>query len=54
MIDLHHPLAVLANRLRDRRSKQALTSAFERKDRQGEVVEISGLFGTTLVLPIGA
>lgn len=30
-----------------------LAPALERKDRQGEVVEINGLFGTTLVIAGG-
>ena len=53
MIDLHHPLAVLANRLPWPQIEAALAPAFERKHRQGEVVEINGLFGTTLVIAGG-
>lgn len=53
MIDLHHPLAVLANRLPWRDIEAVLAPAFERKDRQGEVVEINGLFGTTSVIAGG-
>lgn len=53
MIDLHHPLAVLANRLPWPQIEAALAPAFERKNRQGEVVEINGLFGTTLVIAGG-
>ncbi len=39
MIDLHHPLAVLANRLPWPQIEAALAPAFERKNRQGEVME---------------
>ncbi|MBK7353931.1 MAG: hypothetical protein IPI97_13075 [Nitrosomonas sp.] len=40
MIDLRHSLAVLANRLPWPQIKAALAPAFERKNRQDEVVEI--------------
>lgn len=50
MIDLHHSLAVLANRLRWPDIEAALAPVFERKNRQGEVVEINDLFGTALVI----
>ncbi len=53
MIDLHHPLAVLANRLPWPQIEAALAPTFERKDRQGEVVEINDLFDTTLVIADG-
>ena len=41
MIDLHHPLAVLANRLPWPQIEAALAPAFERKNRQGQEVEIN-------------
>jgi IS5 family transposase len=44
---------VLANRLPWPQIEAALAPAFERKNRQGEVVEINGLFGTTLVIAGG-
>ncbi len=53
MIDLRHPLAVLANRLPWPQIEAALAPAFERKNRQGEVVEIDDLFDTTLVIAGG-
>ena len=53
MIDLHHPLAVLANRLPWPEIEAALAPAFERKNRQGEAAEINDLFGTTLVIAGG-
>ena len=53
MIDLHHPLAVLANRLPWPQIEAALAPAFERKNRQGQVVEINNLFDTTLVIAGG-
>ncbi|PXW87586.1 transposase-like protein DUF772 [Nitrosomonas sp. Nm84] len=53
MIDLRHPLAVLANRMPWPQIEIALTPAFERKDRQGEVAEINGLLGTTLMITGG-
>ena len=48
MIDLRHPLAVLANRIRWDQIEAALAPAFERKNRQGKVIEVGNLFGTTL------
>ena len=48
MIDLRHPLAVLANRLPWPDIEAALAPAFERKNRQGQVVEFSDIFGTAL------
>ena len=53
MIDLHHPLAVLANRLPWPQIEAALAPAFERKNRQVQVVEINHLFDTTLVIAGG-
>ena len=41
MIDLHHPLVVLANRLPWLQIEAALAPAFERKNRQSQVVEFS-------------
>lgn len=54
MINLHHPLAVLANRLPWPDIEAALAPAFERKDCQGEVLEIDDLFGTALVIAGGS
>ena len=53
MMELHHPLVVLANRLPWPQIEAALAPAFERKNRQGEVVEINDLFDTTLVIAGG-
>ena len=44
MIDLHHPLAVLANRLPWPAIEAALAPAFERKNRQGRMVEFSDIW----------
>ncbi|QOJ24701.1 MAG: hypothetical protein HRU78_14525 [Gammaproteobacteria bacterium] len=54
IIDLRHPLAVLSNRLPWADIEAALVPAFERKNRQGEVLEINDLFGTTLAIASGA
>lgn len=48
MIDLRHPLAVLAGRLPWVRIEAALAPAFARKNRSGQVLPGSDLFGTTL------
>jgi len=48
MIDLRHPLAVLANRMPWAQIEAALAPAFARKNRQGQAVAGSGLFGTSL------
>jgi IS5 family transposase len=48
MIDLRHPLAVLANRLPWAQIESALAPAFARKNRQGQAVAGSDLFGTSL------
>jgi IS5 family transposase len=48
MIDLRHPLAVLARRLRWAQIEAALAPVFERKARGGEVVEEDDLFGPSL------
>ena len=53
MIDLHHPLAVLANRLPWSQIEAALSLAFERKNRQGEMVELNDFFGTTMAIAGG-
>lgn len=47
MIDLKHPLAVLAKRLPWAQIEAALAPAFARKKRDGKVIEGSDLFGTT-------
>jgi IS5 family transposase len=48
MIDLRHPLAVLANRMPWAQIESALAPAFARKNRQGQAVAGSDLFGTSL------
>jgi IS5 family transposase len=48
MIDLRHPLAVLAGRLPWARIEAALAPTFARKDRLGKAIAGSDLFGTTL------
>ena len=48
MIDLRHPLAVLANRLPWAQIESALAPVFARKNRQGQAVAGSDLFGTSL------
>lgn len=50
MIDLRHPLAVLAGRLPWAQIEAALAPAFARKNRQGQTTAGSDLFGTTLEL----
>jgi IS5 family transposase len=50
MIDLRHPLAVLANRMPWAPIEARLAPAFARKDRRGKVIAGSDLFGTTLAL----
>jgi IS5 family transposase len=50
MIDLRHPLAVLAGRIPWSQIEAALSPAFERKHCQGQVVEIDDLFGTMEVI----
>jgi IS5 family transposase len=47
MIDLRHPLAVLAQRLPWAQIEVALAPSFARRDRRGRLVEDSDLFGTT-------
>jgi IS5 family transposase len=48
MIDLRHPLAVLAGRIPWAQIEAALAPTFARRDRQGKVVFGGDLFGTTL------
>ena len=48
MIDLRHPLVVLAGRLPWAQIETALAPAFARKNRSGQVLPGSDLFGTTL------
>lgn len=48
MIDLRHPLAVLAGRLPWGQIEAALAPAFARQNRRGQVTPGSDLFGTTL------
>jgi IS5 family transposase len=48
MIDMRHPLAVLANRMPWAQIESALAPAFARKNRQGQAVAGSDLFGTSL------
>ena len=48
MIDLRHPLAVLAGRMPWKQIETALAPAFERKVREGQVSEGTDLFGPTL------
>jgi IS5 family transposase len=50
MIDLKHPLAVLANRLPWTQLEAALAPAFARKHRDGKPIEGSDLFGPTLAI----
>ncbi len=50
MIDLRHPLAVLATRLPWAEMEKAVAPAFAHKDRQRSVVEGAALFGTTAQL----
>jgi len=49
MIDLRHPLAVLARRIPWPSIEAALAPRFMHKDRDGRVVEGSDLFGPTVV-----
>jgi IS5 family transposase len=48
MIDLRHPLAVLAHRMPWAQIESALAPAFARKTRRGQAVAGSDLFGTSL------
>ena len=53
MIDLKHPLAVLANRMPWSQIEVALAPSFVREDREGKVIGESDLFGTTLAIAGG-
>jgi transposase, IS5 family len=53
MIDMRHPLAVLATRMPWTDIESALAPAFEHKDRKGNVIEGADLFGPTCEL-VGA
>jgi len=48
MIDLRHPLAVLANRMPWLALETALAPCFQRRDRPGEPVERSDLLGASV------
>ena len=48
MIDLRHPLVVLAGRMPWAQIEAALAPAFARKNRSGQVMPGNDLFGTTL------
>jgi IS5 family transposase len=50
MIDLRHPLAVLAQRLPWKGIEAALAPAFARPDREGRVIEGTDLFGPSLAI----
>ncbi len=53
MIDLRHPLAVLANRMPWAQLERVLAPAFERRNRSGQAVEGCDLFGPTLAMAGG-
>ncbi len=48
MVDLRHPLAVLASRMPWSQIEAALAPAFAHKDRKGRAVEGADMFGPTL------
>jgi transposase, IS5 family len=48
MIDLRHPLAVLAQRMPWTQIETALAPAFQHREREGQVVESEDLFGPNL------
>ena len=50
MIDLRHPLAVLAGKMPWDQIEQALAPVFERRNRQGKSLISDGLFGPNLKL----
>lgn len=50
MIDLRHPLAVLARRMPWSQIEAALSPAFARKDLEGKVIDHDDLFGGTRVI----
>ena len=53
MIDLRHPLAVLAARMPRADVESALAPAFAHRDRKGGVVEGADMFGPTLAMAGG-
>ncbi len=53
MIDLRHPLAVLANRMPWAQLERVLAPAFERRNRSVQAVEGCDLFGPTLAMAGG-
>jgi len=53
MIDLRHPLAVLARQLPWSQIEVALAPVFERKNRQGQIMETTDLFGSRQVIAGG-
>lgn len=50
MIDMKHPLAVLAQRLPRLQIEEALAPSFSRKAKEGQPVEGEDLFGPTLAV----
>ncbi len=48
MVDLRHPLAVMASRMPWSPIEAALAPAFAHKDRKGRAVEGADMFGPTL------
>jgi transposase, IS5 family len=54
MIDLRHPLAVLAARMPREEVEKSLAPGFVHQDRAGREVESADLFGTTLHWPAQA
>jgi hypothetical protein len=50
MIDLKHPMTLLARRLRWGQIEKALAPSFARKERSGKPVEGSDLFGPTVAI----
>ena len=54
MIDLHHPLAILRNRLPWSEIEAVLGAYFERKDRTGRLISSDDLFGSSLQIAGGA
>ncbi|MCP5319673.1 MAG: hypothetical protein H7A12_02400 [Pseudomonadales bacterium] len=49
MIDLRHPLAVLANHIPLQKIENALAPMFARKERSGTAVEVTDLFGQRVI-----
>jgi IS5 family transposase len=50
MVDMRHPLAVLASRMPWPQIEAALAPAFAHKDRKGRTVEDADMFGPTLLV----